>query len=113
MGGVVDTGPTPPLTGGQKRYLRGLAHGFKPVVWIGKAGLTDGVLANLDQALEAHELIKVKLSDSKELRREISAQIDTRLGTVQVGAIGHVAIFYRPASDPEMRSIELPGRARA
>ncbi len=100
------------LTGGQKKYLRGLAHSLKPLVRIGKSGLTDSVLANLDQALESHELVKVKLSDSKEHRRDLSQQIDARLGSVQVGAIGHVAIFYRPSADPEDRAIEIPSRSR-
>ena len=104
---------TSKLSGGQKRYLRGLAHGLKPIVRIGKSGLTDGLLANLDQALDAHELVKVRLGDSKELRQELSEQIGARLGAVQVGAVGHVAIFYRQAADPGRRVIELPGRPEA
>ncbi len=98
------------LTGAQKKYLRGLAHGLKPVVRVGRAGLSDSLLESLDQALESHELVKVKVvtGDSRNRKRELSATIDERLGSVQVGAIGHVVIFYRRAGDPEKRTIRLP-----
>ncbi len=96
------------LTGAQKKYLRGLAHGLKPVVHVGRNGLTEGVFESLDQALDSHELIKVKLRADRDEKRELAAAIDARLGSVQVGAIGHVAIFYRQARDPERRSIRLP-----
>lgn len=44
----------------QKQHLKGLAHPLKPVVLLGSNGLTEGVLAEIEQALEHHELIKVK-----------------------------------------------------
>ncbi len=97
------------LTGGQKKYLRGLAHSLKPLVQLGKSGLTDGVLANLDTALESHELVKVKLGDDRDMRRQVAEEINAKLGSEKVGAIGHVAIFYRPARNPENRSLRLPG----
>lgn len=96
------------LTGSQKKHLRALAHSLKPVVRIGRGGLTDGVLRNLEESLESHELIKVKLGEDREQRRRITAEIDARLGTQRVGAIGRVAIFYRQARDPENRRIEVP-----
>ena len=97
------------LTGAQKKYLRGLAHGLKPVVRVGRGGLTGSLLASLDQALDSHELVKVKFSDFRHRKRELAAQAAGRVGCAQVGAIGHVVIFYRPARDPEKRKIELPG----
>ena len=103
----------PTISGGQKKYLRGLAHGLKPIVRVGKGGLTENVLAHLDQALDAHELVKVKLTDSKGQRRKIGEQIEADLRAVQAGAIGHMAIFYRQASDPEKRMIELPRHPKA
>src|SRR5690349_9131036 len=54
--------PTAPLTGKQKSHLRSLAHALKPVVQIGHQGLTAGVVAALDVALERHELIKAKVA---------------------------------------------------
>ncbi len=97
------------LTGGQRKYLRGLGHSLKPIVQVGKSGLTEGVLANLDTALESHELVKVKLGDDREVRRQVTEEIETKLGSEKVGAIGHVAIFYRPARDPDKRHLRLPG----
>ena len=75
---------------------------------IGRRGLSEGVLANLEEALESHELIKIKFSDHRDAKRELSAEIDARLGSIQVGAIGHVVILYRQARDPEKRRLRLP-----
>lgn len=99
----------PKLTSRQRRHLRGLAHGLKPVVRIGKGGITEGVLRTIDEALAHHELIKVRLSGVRGDNDGLCATIEARLGCERVGTIGHVAIFYRPAADAEDRRIELPG----
>ncbi|MCP4655213.1 MAG: YhbY family RNA-binding protein [bacterium] len=96
------------LTGAQKKHLRGLAHGLKPVGQVGKQGLTPSLMESLDQALASHELVKVRFVDLKDQKREACEMIAARLGSAQVGIIGHVAIFYRPARDPEDRKIRLP-----
>ena len=55
------------LSNKQKQFLKGLAHPLKPVVQLGGNGLTEGVLAEIDNALNHHELIKVKVpSDDRE-----------------------------------------------
>ncbi len=114
MSDLPPAGPRPDLSGAQKKYLRGLAHSLKPVVRIGRGGLSDSLLESLDQALESHELVKVKMvppatsGGFQGSKRELSAAIDERLGSVQAGAIGHVVIFYRRARDPEKRKIRLP-----
>ncbi len=97
------------LTGRQRRYLRGLAHGLKPVVQIGKNGLTDSVYESLGEALGHHELIKVRFVDFKDQKRQACEEIDARLGSACVATIGHVAVFYRRAAEPDERKIELPG----
>ncbi|NPU86532.1 MAG: YhbY family RNA-binding protein [Syntrophaceae bacterium] len=101
------------LQGFQRKYLRGLAHGLKPLVLIGQSGLTDGVLAAVEGALAEHELIKVKFNDFKEKDRkgELAARIGTAAGAALVGLIGHTAIFYRMQTDPARRQIQLPRRA--
>ncbi|MEM7352057.1 MAG: ribosome assembly RNA-binding protein YhbY [Acidobacteriota bacterium] len=96
------------LTGFQKKHLRGLAHSLQPVVRIGRGGLSDGVLAELDEALESHELIKIKLGADRDERRRISEEIGAGLDAALVGAIGRVAILFRPARDPEKRRIKVP-----
>ncbi len=97
------------LTGAQKKYLRGLAHSLKPVVRIGRGGLTDSLIESLDEALESHELVKVKFTDHQDRKRQLAVEIDERLKCAQAGAIGHVVIFYRRARDPKKRAIRLPG----
>ena len=96
------------LTGAQKKFLRGRAHGLKPVVRIGRNGLSEAVLANLEEVLESHELIKVRFTDFTDRKRQLTAEINERLGSQQVGAVGHVVILYRRASDPEKRRLRLP-----
>ncbi|MBN1276038.1 MAG: YhbY family RNA-binding protein [Deltaproteobacteria bacterium] len=98
------------LKGFQKKYLRGLAHGMKPVVFIGQKGLTPAICLSAEEALDRHELIKVKFIDFKEKdqKREITCVLENETGSEVVGVIGHAAILYRRQSDPEKRRIELP-----
>lgn len=96
------------LSGGQRRYLRGLAHELDPVVHVGKQGLTPEVLEELDLALSSHELIKVRFlvpEDKKEQARRMEEELEAHLA----GLIGHVGIFYRAHPEPEERRIRLPG----
>ncbi len=97
------------LPGSARKYLRGLAHGLRPVVQIGKDGLSEPVWLALDAALASHELVKVQFLAFKEERRELAETIAARLSCECVGVIGHIAIFYRAQPDPEKRRITLPG----
>jgi RNA-binding protein len=97
------------LTGAQRKYLRGMAHYLKPVVQMGKNGLTDPVLQSIDKALSDHELIKVRIADPGDGRkRELSHDIAERTGSEWVGMVGFVVTLYRQQEDPEKRTIELP-----
>ena len=98
------------LTGTQKKYLRGLAHGKKPVVLIGQKQLTQQVVQEIRQALDYHELIKVKCLDRKEKadKIEIAEAISQKTGGELVGMVGHVLILFRQQPDPEKRKINLP-----
>ncbi|ADD75616.1 RNA-binding protein [Pantoea sp. PA1] len=90
----------------QKQHLKGLAHPLKPVVMLGGNGLTEGVLAEIEHALEHHELIKVKIaSEERETRQLIVEAIvrETRASNVQV--IGKTLVLYRPAKESK---ISLP-----
>jgi RNA-binding protein len=98
--------PTP-LTSGQRARLRSLAHHLDPLVQIGKHGLTDAVVAASDQALLAHELIKVRLAGEREGRDAEARALAERTGATLVGSIGRIAILYRAHPDPEKRSIGL------
>ena len=98
------------LKGSQRKYLRGLAHGLNPAAFVGQKGLTDALVTEVNEGLEAAELIKVKFVDYKEkstktaLAEEIARRTDSHLA----GLIGHVAIYYREHRDPEKRNIKIP-----
>ena len=100
------------LKGYQKKHLRGLAHGLKPVVQIGREGITDPVIRAIDEGLFRHELIKVKYNEIKEkgLKEAITGELTAKTGSVQVGMIGHTVILYRRQADPEKRKISVPER---
>lgn len=95
------------LTERQRRHLRGLAHGLKPVIQIGNAGLTDGVTAETVRALHDHELIKVRFSGADRAAREAGLEsLAARTDSALVTRIGHVAVLYRPR--PDLPRIVLP-----
>ncbi|MFZ0449803.1 MAG: ribosome assembly RNA-binding protein YhbY [Desulfatiglandaceae bacterium] len=98
------------LQGYQRKYLRGLAHRLRPIVLIGQKGLSREVLESAREALEIHELIKVKFQDvkEKEEKAELSKLLEKETGAEVVGAIGHTIMVYRQQSDPEKRKIRLP-----
>jgi len=100
------------LEGYQRKYLRGVAHDMKPVVFIGRNGVTDGLNRSIDDALTAHELIKVKFNDFKEKedKTEICGLIEDTHNCEMVGMIGHTAIFYRRHPNEEKRKIAVPVR---
>lgn len=88
----------------QKRYLRKLAHKLKPVVIIGDAGLSEGVLHELDLSLEHHELIKVRIkAGDREERDELIKTLCSKACCNLVQQIGHIAILYRPAKKPQLK----------
>ncbi len=99
------------LKGFQKKYLRGLAHNLKPLVLVGQKGLTDDLVKSADQALEKHELIKIKFNEfkEKEQKAEITETLCNITGAQVAGTIGHVAILYREQGDPDKKKIVVPG----
>lgn len=78
-----------------RKKLKAEAHALKPVVMIGQSGLTDAVLAEIELALDTHELIKVKIRAAREDRREISEKICLSTGAELIQAIGQIAVIYR------------------
>lgn len=88
----------------QKRHLRQLAHPLKPVVIIGDAGLTEGVLRELDLSLEHHELLKVRINaEDRESRQALIEQLCKKSRSELVQRIGHVAVLYRRAEKPRIK----------
>jgi RNA-binding protein len=95
------------LTSAQTRFLRGQAHDLKAMLQVGGKGITDALVAEVDQALEHHELIKVKVAAAdREARDAMIDDIADRTGAALVQRIGHTAVYYRPSKDK--RQIVLP-----
>ena len=99
-----------PLKGYQRKYLRGLAHGLKPIIRIGQKGASQAVASALDEALAKHELVKVKFIEGKEkeTKAQQAAWLEAITSAHLVGTIGHTLIYYRPHPKTEKRKIILP-----
>ncbi|MDO4625856.1 MAG: ribosome assembly RNA-binding protein YhbY [Pasteurellaceae bacterium] len=94
------------LTTKQKQFLKGLAHHLNPVVMLGNNGLTEGVLAEIDNALTHHELIKVKIAGAdRETKQLIIDAIVRESHASAVQTIGHIVVLYRANPEPQ---IQLP-----
>lgn len=96
------------LTESQKRHLRGLGHHLKPVVWIGQHGLKESVMAEIELALDSHELIKVKIAADRETRAEIASEISGQTQAEPIHSIGQMLILFRRNADKP--KVVLPSR---
>lgn len=84
------------LTSAERKRLLPRCSRLKPVVMVGNAGVTDAVLAELDRALLAHELVKVRVNAAeREERRSLAERLVSATGSDLVQAIGHVVVLYR------------------
>ena len=96
------------LTSKQRAQLRGLANSLTPIVHIGKEGITEAVVKQTDEALEARELIKCSVLDASELTaREACDELCARTGAEPVQVIGHKFSVYRPTHRKDVKKIEL------
>ena len=96
------------LTGHQRRHLAKLAHPLKPLVMVGSGGLSEGVIGAVKDALEKHELIKVKFISHKERRQTLAAEMAASTQADLVLIIGHTAVLYKPARELKKRRISIP-----
>lgn len=96
------------LSNDQKKHFRKIGHHLKPVVTVADDGLTEGVLAELERALEDHELIKLKIAvlDREDKAAVIAAVCETT-GAIAAQTIGKVALLYRPAKKPNPKLSNL------
>jgi RNA-binding protein len=94
------------ISGKQKRFLRGLGHHLKPVIMIGKDEINQKVITATDEALELHELIKIKLQEGCLTdRKTVAAELSEQTGSAVAQILGHTFLLYRPAQEP---TIKLP-----
>ena len=99
-----------PLTGAQRKYLRGLAHKLNPAAFVGQKGLTPSLTDEINMALDAAELIKIKFNDhkEKEVKTALIEEITAITQSHVAGMVGHVVILFRRQADPEKQKIKLP-----
>jgi RNA-binding protein len=97
-----------PLTDAQRKHLRRLGHDRNPIVLVGQGGISPNLVAELDRALDDHELVKVRARvGDREVRDQLLEELAASTGAELVQRIGHVALFYRP--NKEHPGILLPG----
>ncbi len=92
----------------QRKYLKGLAHNMKPVIYIGKGGVSTEIIKAANIAFDDHELIKIKFIENKDQKKDLTDNLCRATSSDIAGIIGHVAILYRPSRIPGKRKIKLP-----
>jgi RNA-binding protein len=85
-----------PLTNAKKRQLKARAQKLEPVLKIGRGGVTPAFLASLGEALNRHELVKIRFTDFKEEKKTLAPLIAERTGSELITRVGNVAVFFRP-----------------
>lgn len=89
----------------ERKRLKARAHRLEPVVWIGGDGLTDGVIAEIERALAAHELIKVRAAGlGREARETAMTEICERCAAQPVQHIGKVLVLFRRKPEPDRKA---------
>ena len=97
------------ITTKQRAYLRSLGSTMSPIFQIGKGGIEENFLIQVKQALEARELIKIKVLENSGLdTREASEMICKAVGCEGIQAIGNKIVLYKQSSNLKKRKIELP-----
>ncbi|HLR08274.1 MAG TPA: ribosome assembly RNA-binding protein YhbY [Bacillota bacterium] len=95
------------LSGKQKRFLRAQANHIKPIFQVGKTGVTDNMIKQIDDALEKRELIKVSvLQNCLEDKEVVAEKLATDTGSELVQIIGKNIVLYKESTDN--KQIELP-----
>jgi putative YhbY family RNA-binding protein len=93
------------LTPAERRALRAQAHHLHPIIMIGDAGLTPGVLKEIELALKNHELIKIRvLGDDRDRRRGLVPQICAAVDAAPVQEIGKMLVIFRPRPEEEKKA---------
>ena len=97
------------ITTKQRAYLRSLGSTMSPIFQIGKGGIEENFLIQVKQALEARELIKIKVLENSGLdTREASDMLCKAVGCEGIQAIGNKIVLYKQSSNLKKRKIELP-----
>ena len=97
------------LSESQKKFLRGLGHGLKPMLMVGDAGLSDSLLSEFETTLAHHELIKVRVRiGDRQARDAIIDELCTQGSAAVIQRVGNMALLYR--QNPDKKKIVIPNR---
>jgi RNA-binding protein len=91
----------PELSPARRRELKARAHKLDPVVFVGDAGLSAQVLAEIDRSLKSHELIKVRVNAERDDREAMLGKICLQTGAQAVQHIGKILVLFR--ENPEIQ----------
>jgi putative YhbY family RNA-binding protein len=90
------------LTSRERSQLKARAHALEPVVQVGQGGLSDTLVAEVDRALTAHGLIKVRLGgDDRDARKALGAELCARTDAADVQRVGKIMVLWRPKPEAE------------
>ncbi len=90
-----------PLTNSQVRKFKAAAQHLEPMLKIGKAGLSDGFVQTVNEALAQHELVKIKFAECKEQKKELAPQLAEKTSSHLVMRVGNVIVLHRPQPAPD------------
>ena len=89
------------------RKLKAISQRLEPMLKVGKAGLSEGFLKTVDEALAQHELVKIKFAEFKEEKKELSPVLAEKTSSHLVHRVGNVVVLYREQPDPQKRKIRF------
>lgn len=94
------------LRGKQKRFLRSKAHHLQPIFQIGKGGLNEAMIIQINEALEKRELIKINLlQNTDEIARDVAAELEEKIACDVVQIIGRVLVLFKPSSKEKYQKL--------
>lgn len=85
-----------PLNNSQLRKFKAAAQHLEPMFKVGKAGLSEGFLRSVDVALSQHELVKIKFTEFKEQKKELSPLLAEKTASHLIMRVGNVLVLHRP-----------------
>ena len=95
-----------PLTNPQIRRFKAAAQLLEPMMKVGKAGLSDGFVRSVDEALSQHELVKIKFVEFKEQKKELAPQLAEKTASHLIMRVGNVMVLHRPRQDAPAAPVE-------
>ena len=97
-----------PLSNPQIRRFKAAAQRLEPMLKVGKAGLSDGFVRSVDEALSQHELVKIKFAEFKEQKKELAPQLAEKTASHLIMRVGNVMVLHRPKPEGQPAIPEMP-----